>query len=150
MMRYFTNAILLLAAFGLATGSAICRAEETQTPKFRQGLWEFDRTAPGAQKMHTTQCTNPSDDMKRQNEMIEKRGGCKISPVQRSGNTYTFSADCNMPSPQGGVVSFRSTSVMTVESDSAYKVEVTTSAGQPGPTGKEVLTARRIGDCAAK
>jgi len=55
-----------------------------------------------------------------------------------------------MNSPQGGMVSFRSTSVMTVESDSAYKIDVTTNAGQPGPTGKEQLTARRVGDCAAK
>ena len=140
-------AIALVATVGLA---AALPARADEPPRFRQGMWEFDRTAPGGQKMHTTQCTNPSDDMKRQNEMIEKRGGCKISPTQHSGNTYTFSADCNMNSPQGGMVSFRSTSVMTVESDSAYKIDVTTSAGQPGPTGKEQLTARRIGDCAAK
>jgi len=140
-------AVALLATVGFAT---MLPARADEPPRFRQGMWEFDRTAPGGQKMHTTQCTNPSDDMKRQNEMIEKRGGCKISPMQQSGNTYTFSADCNMNSPQGGMVSFRSTSVMTVENDSAYKIDVTTSAGQPGPMGKEQLTAHRIGDCAAK
>ena len=147
-MRKIPTAIALLTAVGLAASAPPARSDEP--PRFRQGLWEFDRTAPGGQKMHTTQCTNPSDDMKRQNEMIEKRGGCKISPMQHSGNSYTFSADCNMNSPQGGMVSFRSTSVMTVESDTAYKIEVTTSAGQPGPTGKEQLTARRVGDCSAK
>ena len=147
-MNKAATAIALLAAVGLAASAPPARPDEP--PRFRQGLWEFDRTAPGGQKMHTTQCTNPSDDMKRQNEMIEKRGGCKISPMQHSGNAYTFSADCNMNSPQGGMVSFHSTSVMTVESDSAYKIEVTTSAGQPGPTGKEQLTARRVGDCSAK
>jgi hypothetical protein len=139
---------LFCAVVGLAAAAGMVRAEEA--PKFRQGLWEFDRTAPGGQKMHTTQCTNPSEDMKKQNEMIEKRGGCKISPMQQSGNAYTFSADCNLPSQQGGLVSFRSTSVMTVESDSAYKIEVTTSGAQPGPVGKEQLTARRIGDCSSK
>ena len=137
-----------VAALAVALAAPLARADEP--PHFRQGMWEFDRTAPGGQKMHTTQCTNPSEDMKRQNAMIEKGGGCKISPVQHSGSTYTFSADCNMRSPQGGVVSFRSTSVMTVESDSAYKIEVTTSGASPGPVGKEQLTARRIGDCSAK
>lgn len=117
-------------------------------PAFRQGLWEFDRSA-GGQRMHKTECTSPSEDMKRQNEMIAKRGGCKFSPPQRSGSTYTFSADCSVPGPQGTPMSFRSASVMTVESDSAYRIEVTTT-GLPGPPVKELLTARRIGDCAKK
>ena len=142
------TAVRLVATLAVAIAAPLARADEP--PKFRQGLWEFDRTAPGGQKMHKTQCTNPTEDMKRQNEMIEKGGGCKISPMQHSGNTYTFSADCNMTSPQGGLVSFRSTSVMTVESDSAYKIDVTTSGARPGPVGKEQLTARRIGDCGAK
>lgn len=130
----------LLALFTLASAA---RAEDL--PSFRQGLWQFERSAAG-QKMHTTQCTSPSQDMKRQNEMIEKRGGCKMSPLKHSANTYTFSADCTLSAPQGPVT-FRSTSVMTVESDSAYKIEVTTSDAL-GPTGKELLTAHRIGDCA--
>ena len=142
------TAVRLVATLAVAIAAPLARADEP--PKFRQGLWEFDRTAPGGQKMHKTQCTNPTEDMKRQNEMIEKSGGCKISPMQHSGNTYTFSADCNIASPQGGLVSFRSTSVMTVESDSAYKIDVTTSGARPGPVGKEQLTARRIGDCGAK
>ena len=148
MLKVVSAMTLLATSAGLGLVAPAAAADEA--PRFRQGLWEFTRTAPGGQQMHTTQCTNPSEDMKKQNEMIEKRGGCKISPMQHSGNTYTFSADCNMPSPQGGLVSFRSTSVMTVESDSAYKVDVTTSSAQPGPVGKEQLTARRTGDCAAK
>jgi hypothetical protein len=148
MQTSAVTAVRFVAALAVAIAVPLARAEEA--PKFRQGMWEFDRTAPGGQRMHKAQCTNPSDDMKRQNEMIEKSGGCKISPMQHSGNTYTFSADCNIASPQGGLVSFRSTSVMTVESDSAYKIEVTTSGAQPGPVGKEQLTARRTGDCSAK
>jgi len=134
MFVVISAALCVLAGTGLAE----------ELPKFRQGQWEFERTAAG-QKMHTTQCTTPNEDMKRQNEMIEKRGGCKMSPLQHKGNTYTFSADCSMSTPQGPVA-FKSTSVMTVESDSAYKIEVSTSGG-PGPGGKELLTARRIGDC---
>jgi hypothetical protein len=131
-------------AISVATCVLAGAARAEELPKFRQGLWEFERTAAG-QKMHTTQCTAPNEDMKRQNEMIEKRGGCKMSPLQHKGNTYTFSADCSMSTPQGPVA-FKSTSVMTVESDSAYKIEVSTSGG-PGPAGKELLTARRVGDC---
>jgi hypothetical protein len=116
-------------------------------PQFRQGLWEFDRAA-GAQRMHKAECTSPTDDMKRQNETIAKGGGCKFSPPVRAGATYTFSADCTMSGP-GGPVSFRSTSVMTAESDSAYRIEVTTTGGALPPV-KETLTARRIGDCSAK
>jgi hypothetical protein len=142
-MRKATAAILA-AAIGLAVVQ-LARADEP--PKFRKGLWEFERTA-GGQKMHATQCTDPGEDMRRQNEMIEKGGGCKISPLQRSGNTYSFSADCSMKTPRGDTVSFRSTSVMTVESDSAYKIDVTTSSGgADSPVGKELLTARRVGDC---
>lgn len=133
----------LCTLLGLLALASTARAEEL--PNFRQGLWQFERSAAG-QKMHTMQCTSPSQDMKRQNEMIEKRGGCKMSPLKHSANTYTFSADCTVPAPQGPVT-FKSTSVMTVESDSAYKIEVTTSDAS-GPTGKELLTAHRVGDCA--
>jgi len=125
--------------------AAIGSAAAEDPPPFRQGMWEFDRSA-GPQRLHKTECTNPGEDMKRQNEMMAKAGECKFSTPQRSGSTYTFSAECNMQGPQGGRISFRSTSVMTVESDSAYRIEVTTTGG-PGPPGKELLTARRTGDC---
>jgi hypothetical protein len=144
MPKLHSSLAALCTSLGLlAVAGAPAMADEL--PNFRQGLWEFERSAAG-QKMHTTQCTSPSQDMKRQNEMIEKRGGCKMSPLKRSDNTFTFSADCTISAPQGPVT-FRSTSKMTVESDTAYKIEVTTSDAL-GPTGKELLTARRIGDCA--
>jgi len=130
----------------IALWLAALTAHAQEPPPFRKGMWEFERTG-GPQRLHTTQCTDPTADMKRQNDMMAKAGQCKFSTPQRSGNTYTFSADCEMQSPQGAKISFRSTSVMTVESDSAYRVEVTTTGG-PGPTLKELLTARRIGDCA--
>jgi len=59
--------ILVLAACWAAAAPAF--AEDP--PPFRQGLWEFDRSA-GGQRMHKTECTSPSDDMKRQNDMIAK------------------------------------------------------------------------------
>jgi len=136
----------IIASAALCLAAVPALAEDP--PPFKQGLWEFDRSAAG-QRMHKTECTSPSDDMKRQNDMIAKNGGCKFTPPQRAGASYTFSADCKVPGPQGGTMSFRSTSVMTIESDSAYKIEITT-IGSPGPTMKEVLTARRIGDCPTK
>ena len=66
--------------------------------------------------------------------------GCTMSPLSKKGNAYTFTADCKI---QG--VTAHSTSVMTVESDSAYSVRVETRAGSQQTV--ETLKARRTGDC---
>jgi hypothetical protein len=132
-------AMLAGAALFVAAAS---RAEEP--PAFRQGLWQFDRTV-GAQKLQTRECTNPSEDMKQQNAMLTKNG-CKFTPSTRSGKTYTFSAECTIKAPAAAPITARSTSVMTVDGDSAYKVEITTTGA--GTSTNEVLLARRVGDCA--
>ena len=129
-----------------ATAAAIlfsAGAYAEDPPQFRQGLWQFDRTV-GEQKLQTKECTSPSEERKRQNELL-LRGGCKFTPTQRSGNTYTFAAECTINVPGASAVSARSTSVMTVDSDSAYKVEITTTGA--GTSTQETLLARRIGDC---
>jgi hypothetical protein len=130
---------LLLATAVIA--AEVARAEEP--PLFRQGLWQFDRTV-GGQKLQTRECTNPSEDMKQQSATLT-RSGCKFTPSTRSGRTYTFSAECTINVPAGAPVTARSTSVMTVDSDSAYKVEITTTGA--GTSTNEVLIARRVGDC---
>jgi hypothetical protein len=117
------------------------RAEEP--PVFRQGLWQFDRTV-GGQKIQTRECTNPTDELRRQNALLT-RSGCAFTPTQRSANKYTFSAECTVATPGAASVSARSTSVMTVESDSEYQVEITTTG--EGTSTQETLFARRIGDC---
>jgi hypothetical protein len=117
------------------------RAEDP--PAFRQGLWQFDRTV-GGQKLQTKECTSPSEELKRQNELLT-RSGCKLTPTQRVGNAYTFSAECTINAPGASTVNARSTSVMTVDDDSAYKVEITTTGA--GTSTQETLIARRIGDC---
>jgi hypothetical protein len=123
-------------------GAAPAYADEP--PTLRQGLWQFERTV-GGQKLPTQECVNPTEDMQRQNALLEK-SGCKFSPGQRTGKTYTFTADCSIKPPGGGAaVTVHSTSVMTVENDSDYKVEITTTAA--GTTTPELLLARRIGDC---
>jgi hypothetical protein len=132
--------IMVLAAT-IVTGPAAA----DDWPALRTGMWEFSRTieTPGTpgkpQIFQTRKCTNPSDDMKKQNEMLTK-GGCKFSAVTRSGNTYTYSAVCKLK-----VASGTSKSVLTVESDSAYMIRIESDFG--GEQTRELLRARRLGDC---
>ena len=136
----------LLIAAGIYFASFISIAHAQDMPMFRQGMWEFNRTIeipsnPGKpQTMVTNRCTNPTDDMKKRNEMLSKVG-CKVSSVSKSGKTYSFTADCKI---QNATV--QSTSVMTVENDTAYSVEV--ESRSDAKSTKEVLKARRTGDCA--
>ncbi len=115
-----------------------------EPPVLRQGLWQFERTV-GGQKLQAQECVDPNEGMKRQNALLEK-SGCTFSPGNRAGKTYTFTVDCSIKPPGGGTaVTVHSTSVMTVESDSAYKVEITTTGA--GTSTPELLLARRLGDC---
>jgi hypothetical protein len=114
-------------------------------PAFRKGMWEFNRTVEGqdaggkAATLTNKKCTDPSADMKRMNELLAKQG-CKFSTPTSRGNVHTFTSECQI---QG--VAAKSRSVITVESDSAYTVQVDGTAG--GRATKELLVARRVGDC---
>lgn len=131
-----------VALAGLAPAAGLAAADVW--PVLRRGQWEFTRTmetagAPGKPRVVTTKCTDPVEDMKQQNAMLSK-SGCRFTPVVKAGSTYTFSAECSMPGYSG-----RSKSVMTVASDSAYTVNVESTSGKD--TTREVLRARRTGDC---
>ena len=114
-------------------------------PALSTGMWEFNRTiessrTPGKpQTIQTKTCTNPSDDMRKQNEMLT-RSGCKFSPVTRAGSTYSYSAACKLQGAEG-----TSKSVLTVENDGAYTIRVESNFG--GEPTRELLRARRVGDC---
>ena len=134
-------------AFALAAAiaaAAVVGLQAQQWPVLKQGMWEFIRTmqAPGGGAPRTVtskRCTDPSADMQRQNATLAK-SGCTISAPVKNGNTYTFTAACNVM----GTTS-NTTSTLVVESDSAYTLTVEgTTDGQPT---KEVLKARRTGDC---
>ena len=112
-------------------------------PALRQGLWNFQRTVNG-EKIEATKCTSPTEDMKTMNAKLEK-SGCRMSPVKKSGNVFTYTADCSMKMPTGATMKSRSTSVLTVESDSSYRLEV--DAVTDGQASKERLVAKRVGDC---
>ena len=135
----------LLICGTMATGlAALATAADAQElPSFRKGLWEFNRTIDGGagkpQTLTTKKCASPTDDMRKQNEMLAK-AGCKFSPATKSGASYSFTSQCNING-----VSAQSKSVITVEGDSAYKVNVESQQG--GQSTKELLVAKRIGDC---
>ena len=130
--RLFVPSLLVIATAAFAD----------DFPKFRPGLWEFKRTIEGARgttkplTSELKECTDPTLTFTKRGELP----GCKLSPMTRKGNTYTFTADCKI---QG--VDVHSGSATVVESDSAYKLTVETTAGDRHT--KEVLVAKRIGDC---
>jgi hypothetical protein len=112
-------------------------------PALRQGLWKFQRTV-GGKKIEATKCTSPTEDMKTMNAKLEK-SGCRFTPVKKSGNVYTYTADCTMKMPTGATMNSRSTSVMTVAGESSYKIEI--DVVTDGQASKELLVAQRVGDC---
>jgi len=114
-----------------------------ELPALRQGLWNYQRTVNG-EKIETTKCTSPTEDMKKMSAKLEK-SGCRLSPVKKSGNVFTYTADCSMKMPTGATLNSRSSSVLTLESDSSYRLEV--DAVTEGQASKERLVAKRVGDC---
>ena len=112
-------------------------------PALRQGMWKYQRTV-GGKMIEATKCTNPTEDMKTMNAKLEK-SGCRFTPVKKSGNVYTYTADCSMKMPTGATMNSRSTSVMTVGSESSYKIDI--DVVTDGQASKETLVAQRTGDC---
>ena len=131
---------LLLVALLTAAPWVACADE---VPLLRQGLWEYQRTA-GLNKFAATECIDPSEDLRRQHAALEKMG-CKLSPALRAGSTYTYTADCSVKLPSGAVT-FSTVSVLTAESDTAYRIE--NRLTNQGGTSNETITAQRVADCA--
>jgi hypothetical protein len=129
----------------LCAAASPCNAMADDLPILRKGMWEYNRSvedsaAPGKPtNINNKKCADPTANMKKMNEAIAKQG-CKFSPIARSGNTYTFTTECQA---QGAAMQSRS--VITVENDSAYKINVTSTAG--ARSTKEILVAKRVGDC---
>jgi len=129
---------VLLSAFLVSPALA-----DDLLPDFRPGLWEFKRSVDGGDGKPVTltnqKCASPTEDM-RKKSISMMTAGCKATPVTRNGNLYSFSLKCTL---QG--VEIESKSLITFESDSAYKVDAESKQG--GRTTREQLTARRIGNC---
>ena len=95
-------------------------------------------------KFAATECIDPSEDLRRQHAALEKMG-CKLAPALRAGATYTYTADCSVKLPSGAVA-FSTTSVLTAESDIAYRLDNRLTS--QGGTTNESITAQRVADCA--
>jgi hypothetical protein len=127
----------------LALGVLTDPASADELPVFCRGMWEVQHTL-GTERTESKRCTNPTEDMRHQNAMLEK-AGCRFPLVTKSGSTYRFSAGRSVKDPSGMYMNSRTASVLTVESDSAYRVQVeATTHGQPT---KELLVVRHLRDC---
>jgi len=113
-------------------------ARGDEPPTFRRGMWTFHRTMSG-KNMEMTKCADPS-------ENVLQKNGCTLSSVKKSGQIFTFTADCPPMASAIPELGGRTTVTLDVVSDSFYKAESDGLVnGQPV---KEFLDARRIGDCA--
>ena len=133
----------LWLALAATLAAAPCTALADEFPSLRQGLWEFQRTV-GTNKYAAKECLDPSEDLLRRQAALQKMG-CKLSPLTRTGSTYTYTADCAVKLPSGAAM-FSTTSAVTVDSDSVYQMETRTTSRNR--TSSELVTAQRVADCA--
>lgn len=130
--------IAALAAWGVSLAVA------ADWPSFKPGQWQFERTMESAgkpvEKHSHTECFDPTAEQAKQRAMLAK-AGCQFSPLEQSGKTYRYSAKCKM-----GSISSTSNSVLEALGSEAYTITID---GVVGSTRThEVVTARRVGDCA--
>jgi len=125
-------------------------ADAKDPPKFRPGLWQFDRTLEvnGVKTEHQvlnsnlvvkpreTRCVNPGGAFKAASRPLYL-GNCRITRSQPSDNEYVTMTYCGPGDPVK--------SELKVESNTAY-TEI--HEGKIGAsTTKDTVVARRIGDC---
>ena len=134
------GAIALTASLGFLALST--PSDATEWPKFRKGLWQFERTlaANGSGgvifKREMTRCVDPSQAMK-ETFRSSSVGACRSSrPDQVESNKFVFAQRCDYMGP------VRTTIV--VESDTAY-TEVNELQGALPRT--DTVIARRIAQC---
>ena len=80
-----TAAVIQAALAAVSVGLATLPAQAGELPTFRHGLWEFTRTLDmggGEKTISARRCTEPGEEMSRQNAMLAK-AGCTVSPVSR-------------------------------------------------------------------
>lgn len=131
-----TGVMRFVAAAGVALAAVPPFARAGDEPALRPGLWHFHRLM-GKQTLDKDECTDPVARWKAPTAGLAKAGYTQ-SPMTKRGNVYTFTTACP-------AINAVSKSIMTIESDSAYTVDITTTMG--GQTSNEMLTAKRVGDC---
>jgi hypothetical protein len=145
-LRAFSVFAIAISTFGPVAGNSAAQSEELTKPRFRDGLWQFERTIeyvrrPPNQnlvlsKTTDTRCVDPNV------AMIgifasTNIGSCRSDSPQLFGNTYIFSNRCDFMGPVS--------TVLTAESEMSY-TEVNELASEPLPK-RDTVIARRVGDC---
>jgi hypothetical protein len=116
-------------------------------PKFRRGVWQFDRTLAAARptpegkiqifsKQQMRRCVNPSEAMK-ETFKVTNIGSCHSSRPERVDNQYMFALRCDYMGPVRTTIS--------VESDVAYTEINELRVGDLPRT--DTVVAKRIADC---
>ena len=142
---FFRGSGRIVAPFVLAVAAipAAPHAVASGLPELRSGLWEAQGIAEG-RAVRGRKCANPTRDILEENAVLA-RAGCRISPVERSGNRYMFESDCEMKTRSGRQLTSYRTSILTVDGDSLYRLTVRgTTNGKPIA---ETVTWTRVGDC---
>lgn len=133
--------VLSFAAFA-ACGVSLALAADW--PFFKPGQWQLERTMRNAgkapEKVSSTECFDPAAEQAKQRATLTK-AGCQFSPLEQNGTTYRYSANCRM----GGITS-TSNSVLEAQGAEAYTITIDSVMGSTKT--HEVVTARRVGDCA--
>jgi hypothetical protein len=140
------TAIALASFVSLA---AISSAAAYEGPSFRKGLWRFERATemlgkrtvmPAAARVRVeptaTRCVDPTESMRETFRPLSM-GACRSTPARKKGNVYVFTRRCDQIGP------VRTT--LVIDGDAAYR-EMHELAVGPSPR-REVIVARRIGDC---
>jgi hypothetical protein len=123
----------------LAVATAGSAAE---LPSFRPGIWEFERLL-GNSKLVARECIDPTQEM-RSNQASLAKLGCRLSPLNQDGSIYTFTSECTMKLPSG-TSAWSTTSSLTVESDTAYRLQVRETT--QGKTSEQIVVAHRVDNC---
>ncbi len=136
--RFTRQAVLPLSATMLL--ASLAQAQDW--PALKKGRWDITRAmtagpAP-SQTSSYKECADPTPDMRNTYNDFARR--CETSPVARSGGTYRYTTLCASP---GGKVKSKYT--ITVESDSAYKMQIDVEQG--GVKLQSLITARYLGSC---
>jgi hypothetical protein len=135
--------ILGAIAFATATASLPAQAETVDSPKFRKGLWRFERTVeyPAhrviARQEEALRCVDPSHAMKG-TFTSPSVGGCRSTTPTRVDNRYAFESRCDYLGPV-------STEIV-VHSDESYTERNNKLNAGAFPKLDKVV-AQRVGDC---
>jgi hypothetical protein len=146
------NNILFLLGLVLATCPFASEAFAYEGPTFAQGLWLFQRSTefitrhwilPNAKRVKVdapvVRCVNPTEAMIETFRPVTI-GTCQSTLPNRKNNTFVFARRCDYLGPVKTIIS--------VESEASYRE---TNELLVGATAKrDIVVARRVGDCNAK